>query len=164
MTPEVRQLLIAAVCWVKRANRTEHPDGTFDKAKRWYPSDHEWQWCCKSVRGPSRNFPYAYLTHCRSSVHIATMLKVDPVALRRAVNILRKYDDTFGRELLAQIFIIEKSTGKIMTAAKIKAFAAKLREELDHESRSNDISHVGVTVDLSVDSTPLRQESNHGTA
>jgi hypothetical protein len=47
-----------------------HPSGHRDsKGARWYP---ETQFdCCKSIRSPSRAYPWSYYTHCKSAVHIA---------------------------------------------------------------------------------------------
>ncbi len=69
--------------WKRRQSRSEHPRGRFDNGGRWYPSDEEWQPCCRGVRSPSRAYPYSYLTHCRSIEHVASLYGVDPAALRR---------------------------------------------------------------------------------
>lgn len=60
-----------------RKARTEHPDGTFDKAGRWYPSEEERCECCASVRSPSRRFPYSYMTHCRTKKHVTNLINKD---------------------------------------------------------------------------------------
>jgi hypothetical protein len=57
-----------------RQDRREHPDGEFDKAGRWYPSDLERCECCNSIRYPSRSWPYSLLVHCRSKRHVANLL------------------------------------------------------------------------------------------
>lgn len=57
-------------------NRLVHPEGTFDKAGRWYP-DNMYE-CCSDIRGPSRSYPYSYMLHCRTKKHIDTVLNNDP--------------------------------------------------------------------------------------
>jgi hypothetical protein len=75
----------AIECYEARKARYQHPDGKFDKAGRWYPSASEEQSCCSGVRGPSRAYPYSYMTHCRSVEHIANLYGVDARELRKAV-------------------------------------------------------------------------------
>jgi hypothetical protein len=58
-----------------RQDRKSHPDGKFDNAKRWYPSDREKCDCCGNVRGPSRTFPFSYMVHCRTKKHIEELVK-----------------------------------------------------------------------------------------
>jgi hypothetical protein len=67
----------AAMVYLARKCRHMHPDGSMDKAGRWYPSGDE-QECCAKIRRPSRRFPWGLLTHCRSSKHVANLLRVDP--------------------------------------------------------------------------------------
>lgn len=59
-----------------RQDRQEHPDGTFDNAGRWYPSDTEYRACCDHIRRPSRAWPYTLMQHCRTKKHI-TQLHAD---------------------------------------------------------------------------------------
>ena len=58
-----------------RKNRHSHPDGTFDKGGRWYPSFWEECECCSGIRNPSRHFPYSYLHHCRTKKHITNLVQ-----------------------------------------------------------------------------------------
>jgi hypothetical protein len=67
-----------------RRARTEHPDGSFDSAGRWYPDAPERRACCKSVRGPSRSHPYSYMIHCRTANHVAALHAVSASELRAA--------------------------------------------------------------------------------
>lgn len=60
------------------AERAVDPPGTFDNAGRWYPSEDWEASCCSSVRGPSRSYPYAYLTHCRTQKHVSTLWAEKP--------------------------------------------------------------------------------------
>jgi hypothetical protein len=67
-----------------RLERNTHPDGRPDKGGRWYPSDAEYQACCRGLRGPSRSYPWSLMIHCRSLKHIANLYNVDEDALRQA--------------------------------------------------------------------------------
>jgi len=58
-----------------RQERIEHPYGTFDRKRRWYPDDNEKCSCCDKIRSPSVAYPYSLLLHCRTKVHITNLLK-----------------------------------------------------------------------------------------
>lgn len=58
-----------------RKERMTHPDGKFDNGGRWYPAVGEKCDCCRSIREPSRAYPYSLMVHCRTKVHIKNMLK-----------------------------------------------------------------------------------------
>ena len=81
--PEV--IIQAAYEYIRRRERATHPDGSFDRGGRWYPSEAEEQPCCDCIRRPSRAWPYTLMTHCRSVVHVANLYGVDPREVRRAV-------------------------------------------------------------------------------
>ena len=66
----------------KRRDREEHPDGHFDSGGRWWPSESEERGCCKSIRSPSRRYPYSLLVHCRTLRHIANLCGVKESELR----------------------------------------------------------------------------------
>lgn len=85
----------AALQFRRLRDREEHPDGSFDKAGRWYPSDDEELECCHSVRGPSRAYPYPLLQHCRTAVHVAKTWKVEVREVRRVARLL---DQRFNQE------------------------------------------------------------------
>ena len=78
----------AAREWENRKQRNTNPEGTFDNAGRWYPDDDERQECCDSVRGPSRSYPYSYMTHCRTAAHVAAVCGVELVELKAAHRLL----------------------------------------------------------------------------
>jgi len=82
-------VIAAAETYLARQDRAEHPDGYFDKAGRWYPSDTEIQGCCGRISGPTRNYPYPYMLHCRTAVHIAQLYGVAVGDLKRQVNRMR---------------------------------------------------------------------------
>jgi len=77
------KIMEAAKLYIDRQNRTVHPDGKFDNASRWYPSDSERCGCCDAVRSPSRAWPYSYMIHCRTAKHIANLYSVSETELKR---------------------------------------------------------------------------------
>ena len=87
MTTETTTTVLeqAARTFIDRRDRTAHPQGKFDNAGRWYPSESETCACCSSVRGPSRAYPYSYMTHCRTMAHVASLYGVSVADLRREV-------------------------------------------------------------------------------
>lgn len=66
----------AANTYLDRKSRKAHPNGSFDKAGRWYPSADEKQDCCSSVRSPTRSWPYSLMLHCRTAPHVANLYGV----------------------------------------------------------------------------------------
>jgi len=85
------ELLAAARQYIRRQNRDEHPDGSFDRAMRWYPAGlTERCECCESVRSPSRAHPYSLLVHCRSGKHISQMHDVSEKELMQCVRAIRR--------------------------------------------------------------------------
>jgi len=76
------KLQIAAQEYVRRQNRTAHPDGETVRG-RWYPSDSERCDCC-GVRSPSRSYPWSLMLHCRTAKHVATRYGVSRSELLRA--------------------------------------------------------------------------------
>ena len=78
-TPHRRRALHAPV--------DAHGDGEFDSAGRWYPAEEGD--CCAQIRRPSRAYPYALLTHCRSIQHVAAAHGYTPQQLRWAIKRLK---------------------------------------------------------------------------
>jgi len=78
--------------YAARRARREHPEGQFDKAGRWHPSDSERQPCCSSIRQPSKRYPHSLLKHCRSLGHVARLNDVDPGTL---ASLWRQYRSEF---------------------------------------------------------------------
>lgn len=66
--------------------REINPVGTFDNAGRWYPDVDEKCDCCKSVRSPSRAYPYSLMLHCRSLRHICTKYELDYKEVKKVMN------------------------------------------------------------------------------
>lgn len=88
--PVSEQVLKAAQEYLSRRDRITNPDGNFDKAGRWYPSESEHCDCCKAIRGPSRAYPYSYMVHCRTAQHVANLYGVDAKELRKATRQIEK--------------------------------------------------------------------------
>ncbi|MHC4777376.1 MAG: hypothetical protein ACYTFG_02235 [Planctomycetota bacterium] len=83
---EPARLKAALACFKRRQDRTEHPEGEFDKAKRWYPigvEDCTGDDCGADIRSPSRNHPYSLMLHCRTLRHVAWLFSVDESKLRK---------------------------------------------------------------------------------
>jgi hypothetical protein len=61
--------LNAAIEFNALKSRKLNPSGSFDRQGRWYPAtEHE---CCRSIRRPSRAWPYSFLNHCRTAEHVS---------------------------------------------------------------------------------------------
>lgn len=59
-----------------RRDRDAHPEGRFDRARRWYPSeieDADGDGTC--VRSPSRAWPYSYMLRCRTRQHCRVLVE-----------------------------------------------------------------------------------------
>ncbi len=80
--------LAAAREYINLKNRRTHPDGNFDKQRRWNPSESEYCDCCSNIRRPSGRFPFSLMTHCRSAEHVAARHSVDAATLKRAAKSL----------------------------------------------------------------------------
>ncbi len=83
------QIDAAAREFIARKDRDSHPDGKFDNAGRWYPSDDEWTPGCRYVREPSRAWPYSLMQHCRTAEHVAELYNVDPSDVRKRARAIR---------------------------------------------------------------------------
>ena len=81
----VDNLAAAAACYKRRQSRLEHPSGTFDRKKRFFPTESEVCACCRKVREPSSRWPYSLMIHCRSMEHVANLYGVDVKDLRREI-------------------------------------------------------------------------------
>lgn len=64
-----------AALYESRKARRSHPEGSFDKASRFYPSDREkCDGSGRAVRSPSVSWPYSYMLRCRTRVHCANLV------------------------------------------------------------------------------------------
>lgn len=67
-----------------RQQRLVHPQGEFDKQGRWYPSEAEnADEFISSLRCPSRNWPYSYMTGARTKKHIKALASENPTYFAR---------------------------------------------------------------------------------
>lgn len=79
----------AVSVYLERQDRVSHPDGSFERDRRFFPSDAEWQPCCNSVSAPTKGFPFSLMVHCRSVGHVAALFGVDASAIRKAARAAR---------------------------------------------------------------------------
>ena len=112
----------------KRQSRAEHPDGGFDSAKRWYPSGSERQDCCRFIRGPSRSFPYSYLTHCRSVEHVAQLYGVRENVLRSLARNAEKIQGVDVDLIATVIFADSRIRDRPLTGARLQKIVHKIKE------------------------------------
>jgi len=98
-----------------RQIRKIHPDGKFDNAGRWYPSDDEWCPCCNSVRSPSRAYPYNYMVHCRTLGHVANLYSVSEKRLRalRRGRVARKKRESESQPVYKLVAVVGE--GRLMS-------------------------------------------------
>lgn len=78
----------AALEYLLRRNRFHHPAGSFDNAKRWYPSE------CENLntdlhRTPSRSHPFSYMTACRSLKHCVALFCADSKLVNKIIKNVR---------------------------------------------------------------------------
>lgn len=61
----------AVKLYESRSTRSSHPEGTFDRQGRWYPSEREnvHRDVTAGIRSPSANFPYSYMLRARTKQH-----------------------------------------------------------------------------------------------
>lgn len=80
-------------------DRSKHPQGTFDKAGRFYLT--KTLPCCEGIRSPSRAYPFSHITHARSMEHVAHGLKIQAylTPLRKIVNARKKGGVELAKEL-----------------------------------------------------------------
>ena len=89
LSPQRRVRLDAAVhCYLRRQARRINPEGYFDNARRWHPSETEKQACCDLICEHGRADRYSLKKHCRSMEHIAHLFDVDLRFLCRRVKFM----------------------------------------------------------------------------
>lgn len=74
----------AAVRYVKRRDRDEHPAGNTDRGGRWYPNDSE-NLDTRYYRSPSREYPWSYMLACRTLAHCAQLEGCKDLLLARRI-------------------------------------------------------------------------------
>lgn len=80
---------LAAREYHNRKLRIEHPAGKFDNARRWYPAETEKCAECRTLREPSRAWPYSLMLHCRTARHIALKYSLDADAIKRVAKTIQ---------------------------------------------------------------------------
>jgi|WetSurMetagenome_2_1015567.scaffolds.fasta_scaffold116164_3 hypothetical protein len=59
-----------------RRDRAVNPEGSFDRAGRWYPSEAEdANGDGSRTRSPSRAWPYSYMLRCRTRQHVRVLVE-----------------------------------------------------------------------------------------
>lgn len=81
---EIARAFAALIKYARRQERSEHPEGTFDNARRWYPTAEEDCGVTKWARDPSRSFPFSYMSACRSLDHCEDLLGADHSVVLKA--------------------------------------------------------------------------------
>lgn len=75
LVDRARRALVDAV-YIARRDRRINPEGDFDKAGRWTPSDRENAGGSgTSTRAPSRSWPFSYMTRCRTKEHATILIR-----------------------------------------------------------------------------------------
>ena len=83
---------VARRVYEARRDRQVNPEGEFDSAGRWSPSDREdGAGDGTSTRGPSRAWPYSYMLRCRTREHCRVLVERSawadvPADVRQAVD------------------------------------------------------------------------------
>lgn len=81
------KLEAAALEYWKRQNRLSYPKGKTAKGGRWYPGEFEKSDCCAGIRGPSRQYPWSLMHHCRTAKHISNLFGVNKKEMLEAVRV-----------------------------------------------------------------------------
>lgn len=73
MTTQQIKSLVQGI-YEARRDRQVNPEGHFDGAGRWYPTDREDAGVSRTLRSPSRAWPYSYMVGCRTRKHVAVLV------------------------------------------------------------------------------------------
>jgi hypothetical protein len=131
---QIQREIDAAREYLARQSRSRHPDGDFDKKKRFYPSDRERQDCCSRIRRPSAAWPFSLMVHCRTLPHVARLYGVSEAGVRRALRALEKHRDVLPR-LIDVIAAVERLDPALeLTHARLDRMAEKIRQEVRDEA------------------------------
>jgi hypothetical protein len=103
MTSNERKAQIKIVYEVRR-DRLTNPEGKFDNAGRWYPSDREDAGdVIGCVRSPSRAWPYSYMQRARTRKHVAVLADAQPEYFAQLV---REAEAAMARVGTAELAIV----------------------------------------------------------
>lgn len=67
--------------------RAIHPEGSFDKAGRFFLDT---TYSCCAVRSPSRSYPYSQMVHGRTAEHVAHETGIDAALIRSYARIIER--------------------------------------------------------------------------
>jgi hypothetical protein len=90
---QINSIKKAYETYKNRKSRKEYPEGTFDNARRWYPSDTEERNCCKKIRSPSKAFPHSLLDHCKTAKHIGNLYNISPKYIKNIKETIKEYPE-----------------------------------------------------------------------
>ena len=130
--------------WMRRQARVEHPEGTFDKAGRWEPSDIEncdnyTRW----IRTPSRAWPNTYNHAARSLEHCEALdgASHDDVLLMRRIGALDALDEHTSTS------VAMRKASEIWTALQVRGglFRVAVVENIAAATAANDDEHKAQT-------------------
>jgi hypothetical protein len=107
-TKRFTSALSALTRFSRRQERLEHPEGTFDNAGRFYPSDSEDCGVSSYIRTPSRSYPHSYMLACRTLDHCERLEDADhdDVLLLRRFFKSMEIDTSDKRACLAAIVAV----------------------------------------------------------
>ena len=77
----IRKVALEAL---KRKWKHVMPRGKYGMSRLWLPSECERTSCCEDIK-VSSDFPFTFLSHCRTMKHVATLYNVDIKELRYIV-------------------------------------------------------------------------------
>jgi hypothetical protein len=108
LTSAVR--VLAQYLYERRRERAVNPDGRFDSAGRWYPSESEnADGFTARVRSPSRHWPYSYLLAARRRIHVAALLELNLLGATIPDDLIRTTDQLgILRSCVAAAILTEK--------------------------------------------------------
>lgn len=86
---DLSKALAALIRYERRQSRKEHPAGSFDKAKRWYPAGRDEE-VMLGGRSPTRSYPNSYNLACRSLAHCERYENADHEVVLRLKRELKK--------------------------------------------------------------------------
>jgi hypothetical protein len=95
MDTQAERLVKAVEEYEKRWLGIRKPQGDWDNAHRFFPDPEEMRACCRTIRDPSRAWPFSLWRHCFTIKHVAYLFDVDPLKLRLA---LKKDEQRVGRK------------------------------------------------------------------
>ncbi|WP_157943479.1 hypothetical protein [Pseudomonas orientalis] len=94
----MKNSIITILEQAKLSLREIHPEGEFDNARRWYPSER--CECCDYIRTPSRAHPFSLMVHARTLEHVACQNDANIEDVKR----IKKYLNQVSKGIFLQAF------------------------------------------------------------